>query len=70
MLVLSGRCYEREDVPYKAIDGVIDALSHHLASISPSAAQDILPATAFVLAEEPTRVLTLLAAIVMVGCVP
>jgi tetratricopeptide (TPR) repeat protein len=50
VLVLSGRCYEREDVPYKAIDGVIDALSHHLTSLSADLAQEILPATAFVLA--------------------
>ncbi|HEY2514792.1 MAG TPA: AAA family ATPase, partial [Polyangiaceae bacterium] len=50
VLVLSGRCYEREDVPYKAIDGVIDALSHHLASLGRGAAQKVLPSTAFVLA--------------------
>ena len=29
-LVLRGRCYEREAVPYKAFDGVIDELSHYL----------------------------------------
>lgn len=33
-IVLSGRCHPQEDVPFKALDGVIDRLSHELQKMS------------------------------------
>jgi predicted ATPase len=30
VLVASSRCFERESVPYKALDGVVDRMSEHL----------------------------------------
>jgi predicted ATPase/serine/threonine protein kinase len=42
-LWLRGRCYERESVPYKAFDGVIDELAEHLATLSESVIETIVP---------------------------
>ena len=40
---LSGRCYERESVPYKGIDGVVDALASHLGKTAKLDAAAVLP---------------------------
>jgi serine/threonine protein kinase len=42
-IVLSGRCYERESVPYKALDGAIDDLSRVLLAMKPSEASAVVP---------------------------
>ncbi len=41
-VVFSGRCYERESVPYKAVDGVIDGIARYL-SAQGIRASDFLP---------------------------
>ena len=42
-VVLSARCYERESVPFKAIDGAIDALSRELRGLPEPHVRDFLP---------------------------
>jgi len=42
-LVLAGRCYEQEWVPFKAIDSLIDALARHLKQLSSSELARLLP---------------------------
>jgi serine/threonine protein kinase len=47
-LVLHGRCYEREAVPYKGVDSLIDALATHLSAL-PASPDEVLPADAALL---------------------
>jgi hypothetical protein len=42
-LVLSGRCDARETLPYRALDGIIDALSRHLRTMTRTEASYLLP---------------------------
>lgn len=43
VLVLAGRCFPRESVPYKAIDNLIDELSIYLQQLSASRSAVLLP---------------------------
>lgn len=42
-VVLTGRCYERESVPYKAFDSLIDSLTQHLGSLPAEESLELLP---------------------------
>ena len=50
-LVLRSRCYEREAMPFKALDGVIDALSRHLAHANEFEVSNLLPTDIAALAQ-------------------
>jgi predicted ATPase len=43
IVVLRGRCYEQETVPFNAFDGIIDALSHYLKQLDEVVAAALLP---------------------------
>ena len=42
-VVLEGRCYEREAVPYNALDGVVDNLDRYVRSLPRAQAQALMP---------------------------
>ncbi len=46
---LSGRCYERESLPYKGFDGIADSLSRHLTRMPDADAEKLLPENASLL---------------------
>ncbi len=43
--VLRGRCFEHETVPFKTVDGVVDALVKHLLTLRPDELDASMPAT-------------------------
>jgi serine/threonine protein kinase len=49
LVVLQGRCYDRETVPYQAIDSLIDNLSRHWCRLTPIRAAELVPREASLL---------------------
>jgi tetratricopeptide (TPR) repeat protein len=48
-VILEGRCYQQESVPYKALDSLVDSLSQYLNTLAPAEAEALMPDDAQVL---------------------
>ncbi|HEX6274141.1 MAG TPA: AAA family ATPase, partial [Polyangiaceae bacterium] len=50
-VILHGRCYERETMPFKAFDAVVDDLSRHLRRLSPEESAALTPREAWAISQ-------------------
>ncbi len=50
VVILEGRCYERESMPFKALDGVVDSLTKHLLSLPEATVEALMPPEVLALA--------------------
>ena len=51
VVILPGRCYERESMPYKAFDSVVDSMARYLAALPRHEAAELTPRDAPTLAQ-------------------